>query len=85
MYVFIHIGIHVCRLTHMGIFVCMYVHKYTFYTHTYVVMDECIYVCVYMLHGCIHLGMYIGRHKLVCMCMHECMQLLICVCMYVCM
>ena len=28
-------------------------------------MDECIHTCmyvyVYMLYGCIHLGMYIGR------------------------
>ena len=35
-----------------------------------VCMYICMYVYVYMLHGCIHLGMYIARHKEGCMCMH---------------
>ena len=35
----------------------MYVNKYTYYLHTYIVMDECkyetcLYVYVYMLYGC---------------------------------
>ena len=40
-----------------------------------------MYVYVYMLYGCIYLGMYIGRW--VCMCFHTWMYELIYICMYV--
>ena len=51
----------------MDIYVCMYVYKYTYYTHPYIVMmNECMCTCMYvyvcMLYGCIHSCMYIGRH-----------------------
>ena len=56
-----YICLHVCRQTYIGIYVCMYVHKYTYCTHTYVVMDKCMctcmYVYVYMLYGCTY---YVG-------------------------
>ena len=35
----------------MGIYVYMYVHKYTNYRHTYVAMDQCVYVYAYILYG----------------------------------
>ena len=39
----------------------MWEHKYTYYTQTYVIMDELMYVFVYMLYGCLHLAMHISR------------------------
>ena len=54
-----------CWVTCMGIYACVYVQN-TYSTHTYVVMDEfiytCMYVYVYIPYGCIHFGMYFGRH-----------------------
>ena len=56
----IYVCIYVCRQTYKGI----HVHKYTYYSHAYVTMDEQLYVSidlqyVYMLQECTHLGMYI--------------------------
>ena len=39
---------HICRHICIGIYVCMHIHKYTYYTHTYVVMDECMYGHMYV-------------------------------------
>ena len=78
---------HVCIYMYQQMYICMqnypyiphqcinlgiYVHKYTYYTHTYVVMDECIYVHMYVC-AClykyvfIHICMHIGIHGHVCM------------------
>ena len=43
----INMSIHVCMPRCMGIYVCMYVHRYTYYTYTTSVMDECMHVQIY--------------------------------------
>ena len=40
-----------------------------------------IYMCVCMLYGCIHLGIYIGTHTWVCMCMHILVYVFVHICM----
>ena len=58
--------IHVYRQKCMGIGICMYVHKYTYYTHMYIVMDKCILADIY---------------ESVFVCIYECMYLSVYVCM----
>ena len=62
-YICMHICIHAGR--HAWAHMCMDINRHI--THTYIVMDECmyvhIYVNVYMLYGCIHLGIQIARHN----------------------
>ena len=61
--------------------VCMYVHKYTYFTNTYVCLHIC--TCVYMLYECINLGMYTQEdmHESVCVCIYYYMNFGIGVCM----
>ena len=64
---------HICMYTHthitymhtnINVYVymctCMYIEIQT--TDKYAVLDECIYVYVYMLYVGVYLGMNIGRH-----------------------
>ena len=44
----IYAYVYVCRKTCMGMYVCMYIHKYTYCTPTYVVMNECVSVHMYL-------------------------------------
>ena len=63
----------------------MYAYKYTNFRHMYVSMYICIHICtcIYACYTCIHLGMYIGRHALVCMCMHIWLYEFVHICTYV--
>ena len=44
----------------MDIYMCKYGHKYTYYTHTNVVMDECMYMhmCMYLYMLYIYVSIY---------------------------
>ena len=65
MYMYISIYVHMLICSHVWAYTWVCMSIYTCYMHKHVVIDECMYVhmYVYMLYGCIHLGMYIGRHK----------------------
>ena len=47
-------------LAEMHMQICLYECTKIHLTHIYAVINECMYMYVYMLYGCKHLGMYIG-------------------------